>query len=499
MAVDVGEPPLDAVVVVRKPGVIEPEEVEERGVEVGDRLHLLHGLVAEVVGGTVVVSPSHPRARQPDGEPGGVVVAAAGPALEGGHPPELGDEGHHRVGKQPPGLEVGQQGGRRLIEDRAVDGVLLDEGLVAVPVSHPLPHRIGAIEELHEAHPALQQPPRQDAVAGEARLEGIPGVEGPVAGERGRRLVGEVGHTGGGELHPRRQLVGGDPGGKVAVARMARQAFGIEPADEGPRRLVGRGRDARGPRQVGDRFVGVEGGALEHRGEERRRPLPGPHLWAAARIGDGDEGGQVAAFAPQGVGRPRPHARETVEREPGRHLVLGRPVGVAPGGHRVDEAHLVGQRAQVRQQLAGHRATLPARAELPLRADEVALLPLEGDELAPRHRQRRVVAPHELRFPVEGVDVRQGTRAEDHQHPRRARRKVRWPGRERVGRIDDRADRVGGQQPLVGQQGRQGDSRQAAPGGGEEPTPVEELTAGGGQCGSHGRRPERGTFDGQTS
>jgi hypothetical protein len=69
--VHVGEPALDPVVVEREPGVIEAEEVEDRGVEIVDGRHLLHGLVAELVGRPVVEDPLDTRPGQPDGEAGG--------------------------------------------------------------------------------------------------------------------------------------------------------------------------------------------------------------------------------------------------------------------------------------------------------------------------------------------------------------------------------------------------------------------------------------------
>ena len=76
--------------------------------------------------------------------------------------------------------------------------------------------------------------------------------------------------------------------------------------------------------------------------------------------------------------------------------MLGKPSSVKPvdmwfsagpwvlllAGHRVDEAHLVGQLAELRQQVAGHLAALAARLEVPGRLDQVALLALKGDQLA---------------------------------------------------------------------------------------------------------------------
>ena len=132
----------------------------------------------------MVPGPLHAGAGEPDGEAGRVVIAAAGPLLKRRHPAKLGHKGDERIVQEPAGFEVLEERRRRLVEDRAVDGVLIDEGLVAVPVSYPLPHRIGAVEELHEPHPLLEELSGQDAVAGEAGLGGVGGVVGAVACER---------------------------------------------------------------------------------------------------------------------------------------------------------------------------------------------------------------------------------------------------------------------------------------------------------------------------
>ena len=115
--------------------------------------------------------PLHAGAGEPDGEPRWVVVAAVSPLLERWHPAKLGDEHHQRVGKQATVLEIPKQSGDGLVEDRAVHAVLLLDGLVPVPVAHALAHRVTAVEELHEPHPLLHEPPGEDAVAGKAGLE----------------------------------------------------------------------------------------------------------------------------------------------------------------------------------------------------------------------------------------------------------------------------------------------------------------------------------------
>ena len=152
--------------------------------EVVDRADVLDCLPAKLIGRAMVPGPLHSGAGQPDGEPGRIVVTAAGPLLEGRHSAKLGHEGDERIVQQPAGFEIEKERRGRLVEDRGVDGILVDECLVAIPVPHPFPHRIGAVEELYEPHPLLEKFSGQDAVAGEAGLGGVGGVVSAVAGER---------------------------------------------------------------------------------------------------------------------------------------------------------------------------------------------------------------------------------------------------------------------------------------------------------------------------
>ena len=241
--------------------------------------------------------------------------------------------------------------------------------------------------------------------------------------------------------------------------------------------------DCGGPSEVGDRLVGGQGRALEHGGEEGRRPLAWPHLRHAARIGDRHKSREIVALAAEGIAHPRSHAGEAVEREARGHLIFPRPVRVALGRHRVDEAHLISERPQVRQQIARHRAALSAGAKFPLRADEIAVLPLKCDQFLPPVGHRRIVPADQLRLVVEGVDVGERPGAEDDQHPRRPRGEVRRAGVAGAGRIDQRPKWYGGwrggtEQVVPAEERCQGHA--AKPGGtaGEKITPIEQLATG---------------------
>ena len=105
-----------------------------------------------------------------------------------------------------------------------------------------------------------------------------------------------------------------------------------------------------GRKQVLDRASGVEGGALENGGQESAPPVARPGLRHAARVGNGDERRQIFGFAPQGIRYPSAGAGITFDGKAGAHVILARTVGVGLRGHRMDEAHVIGQFGQVRQQ-----------------------------------------------------------------------------------------------------------------------------------------------------
>ena len=103
--------------------------------------------------------------------------------------------------------------------------------LVAVPVEDALAHGEGAVEERDEPHPALQQPAGQQAVAAEAGEDRV-GVVEAVERPRGRALARQVADLRRAELHPRGQLVRGDPRRELGVAGMLLQVLVVEQPEE---------------------------------------------------------------------------------------------------------------------------------------------------------------------------------------------------------------------------------------------------------------------------
>ncbi len=166
---DVGQPHVAAGVAVGQALVIEPEQVEDRGVQVVDVHRVLDGLVAELVGLAVGDPGLHAAAGHPEGESLVVVVAAVG-VLPVRRAAELAAPDHQRVVEQPPRAQVRQQAGDRPVDGPGVAGVAGLQAAVLVPV---------AVRQLDEADAGLDEPPRQQALAAEvARSPGRRGRTG---------------------------------------------------------------------------------------------------------------------------------------------------------------------------------------------------------------------------------------------------------------------------------------------------------------------------------
>ena len=175
MSVHVGESSLDAIVFEGEGFVIEAKEVEDGGIEVVDGKDVLHCLVTEFIGSAVAHPGLDACSREPGSEAVGVVVAPFRSLLKHGHAAEFSTPDHQGVLEEPALLEISDECGHGLVHDRAVHVVLFSEGVVAVPVEFSATG-VGTIEELHEAHPVFDETPGEDAVAGKASLEVVPGI-----------------------------------------------------------------------------------------------------------------------------------------------------------------------------------------------------------------------------------------------------------------------------------------------------------------------------------
>src|SRR5262245_56074934 len=135
---------------------IEPHQVEERGVNVGDVVRVLDGVEAQLVGRAVDRAATDPRPGEPDGERVGMMVAAGrdgdGVArLQARRAAELGTADDRDIVGQPAPLQVPEQPGDRPVDPGAGAGVQLPELSMRVPLA--------VIAEVHQDEPdtALDQ------------------------------------------------------------------------------------------------------------------------------------------------------------------------------------------------------------------------------------------------------------------------------------------------------------------------------------------------------
>ena len=120
MAIDVGEPAFEPVVVIGEPLVIETEQVQYGRVEVVNRGDIHGRAPAEIVGGSVAHASLHACSHHPGREGVGVVVAPARALLMRGHPTKLRAPNDENVIQHSALLEVSEQRGGRLVEDWAM-------------------------------------------------------------------------------------------------------------------------------------------------------------------------------------------------------------------------------------------------------------------------------------------------------------------------------------------------------------------------------------------
>ena len=206
----------------REPLMVEPEEVENRGVEVIEQVDILHGSAPQFVGRSMADTSLHSSARQPASEAVRIVVSPASTLLEERHAPELGAPDDECFLEQAARFQVFDQGRHRLVEDFTMDVILFFQFVMTIPVELAAAG-VGTIEELHEADAPLDEAPSQDAVACECGLRGIRCLVRSILPQDIGGLPLQIADDRDFELHAGGQFITGDPSRQVAVARMPRQ------------------------------------------------------------------------------------------------------------------------------------------------------------------------------------------------------------------------------------------------------------------------------------
>src|SRR5439155_25683064 len=176
-AVYVRQSKVAPLIAIRQPRVVHAEEVKDRGVQVVHVHRVLGDAVAQVVGRSDGRAATDAAAREPPGEGAGVVVAPEElrpfALLVHRRAAELASPDDERRIDEPPSLQVADQRRDRLVALAAlllqpVDDVVVLRRAVAVPTAQ---------EELDEAHAALDEPAREQAIGRKGRLPGLDAVE----------------------------------------------------------------------------------------------------------------------------------------------------------------------------------------------------------------------------------------------------------------------------------------------------------------------------------
>ncbi len=130
---DVGQAEVAAVEAVGQLRVVEAHQVQDRGVDVVDVDSVLDGLVAELVGGSVLDAALDAAAGHPGGEGVRVVVAARATLASRTCGRTRRPRSRACRSSMPRGFQVGQQRGGRLIDGRRAGAVIAVDVVVAVP------------------------------------------------------------------------------------------------------------------------------------------------------------------------------------------------------------------------------------------------------------------------------------------------------------------------------------------------------------------------------
>ena len=218
MPVHVGQSSLDAVVIVSEFFVIEPQQVEHRGMEVRPGQGVDRGPKTEFIcfakGDPMLQSGS----RQPDAEALGIMIPPGAEDSGGGlcewRAAKLGGENQQGVFQHPALFEILDQSGHWLINHRGLALVILAIILVPVPAVARFSTEGSPGKNLHKAGASFEQSPREEATT---TAVGRFGPVNPVATPDELGLGGKIGRIWNRCLHPRGEFVGPDARAKQAV------------------------------------------------------------------------------------------------------------------------------------------------------------------------------------------------------------------------------------------------------------------------------------------
>ena len=224
----------------------------------------------------------------------------------------------------------------------------------------------GFVEEFHESHPSLHEPPGQDAVVRERGLAGLRAVHV----EDVLRLTGNVHQFGRARLHAIGHLERIDARLDLGIAHLL-ETHAVQAPDGVERVSLQPAVHACRVRQVQD---GIAAGSkldpLIHRRQKSAAPV---RVAAAGPLLPGtedDEARQVPGLATESVQGPRAHRWPAELLRAGAHHHLGGSVIEGVRNEPLDDRDLVGDGSCVRNQFGQLGPALPVLGELELRSEQ---------------------------------------------------------------------------------------------------------------------------------
>ena len=347
---------------------------------------------------------------------------------------------------------------------------------------------LALVEDLHVAHAALDEPAGDEAAAGVVvALLAADAVEF----EHVLRFGGDVEGLLGRQLHAAGKFVALDARLQVGLARMVGRVFGVQRAEEFHLAFLRLALERGGRVEVEDVR---RGGADERALVDRRQPAVSPMLVGegrqAVRMTHHDVGRQVLGLAAEGVGRPGAHGRVTgrdASRLHGEHRLQ---VVIHARLHRADQADVVGDRAEPRQEFAEFQPALAVAGEFPERTQhlgrslrDVVVFEIISREFLP-------VPLREHRLVVEEVHLRRPAHHEEGDHRLGLGRARRLLGQEVVGLVAEQWLHGRGEEAVLAKQGGESEHAEA------EATGFDEVAAGAEPVGKLSRHGGNGWWRG---
>ena len=165
VAMHVGEPTLQTIVIKGQSLMIQAHQVQERGIEVVEARRMFFGFEPESIAATVTVSFSDACPCQKTGEGVWVVVAPGSISLKKRHAPKLRTPNYESVLEQTPALHISDESSRGLIHDLGLHGMSLGNVAMGIPIRNSISARgITPIEKLNDPNSLLEQTTGKDTI-----------------------------------------------------------------------------------------------------------------------------------------------------------------------------------------------------------------------------------------------------------------------------------------------------------------------------------------------